>query len=400
MFYNTKAFNQTMSHNPAGPYFNTNKVTNMSYMFQNSLIFNNGDITNAGTKPLKLYTNAATTLTNMFYNAPVFNQTVGYDASGYWDTSSTSLFDSMFARTTIFNNGNTTNAGTMPLLLKTNAATNMDNMFYNCTAFNQYISHDPSNNYWNTSNLTTMTQMFKNTNIFNNSNLTDAGTKPLKLYTNNVTNMGALFGDATLFNQTIGHDASGYWNTSNVNNMSSMFTNSLLYNNGDITGSGTKPLKLYTNKVTSIDNMFSSAITFNQTISYDASAGYWDTSASTTFNSMFNGATNFNNGQTISSNIGTIPLNFKTSKATTLYSMFYNATGFNQKVSYDALNALWDTSSVTTMENVFRNAAIFNNSEDTGGTTSQLNWLLAPGVNTTNATTGSNLSSTNKIPLP
>jgi hypothetical protein len=179
-----------------------------------------------------------------------------------------------------------------------------------------------------------------------------------------------------------------------------MFINSLLYNNGDTTGSGTKPLKLYTNKVTSINNMFDSAITFNQTIGYDASAEYWDTSASTTFNSMFNGATNFNNGQTTSSNAGTIPLNFKTSKATTLYSMFYNATGFNQKVSYDALNALWDTSSVTTMENVFRNAAIFNNSEDTGGTTSQLNWLLAPGVNTTNATTGSNLSSTNKIPLP
>jgi hypothetical protein len=400
MFYNTKAFNQTMSHNPAGPYFNTNKVTNMSYMFQNSLIFNNGDITNAGTKPLKLYTNAATTLTNMFYNAPVFNQTVGYDASGYWDTSSTSLFESMFSRATIFNNGNTTNAGTMPLLLKTNAATNMDNMFYSCYAFNQYISHDPSNNYWNTNNLTTMNQMFKNATIFNNSNLTDAGTKPITLYTNNVTNMGSLFDNTTVFNQTIGHDVSGYWNTSNVNNMSSMFINSLLYNNGDTTGSGTKPLKLYTNKVTSINNMFDSAITFNQTIGYDASAEYWDTSASTTFNSMFNGATNFNNGQTTSSNAGTIPLNFKTSKATTLYSMFYNATGFNQKVSYDALNALWDTSSVTTMENVFRNASIFNNSEDTGGTTSQLNWLLAPGVNTTNATTGSNLSSTNKIPLP
>ena len=115
-----------------------------------------------------------------------------------------------------------------------------------------------------------------------------------------VTNMSAMFGVATSFNDDI-----STWDVSNVTNMSYMFYG---------------------------------ATSFNQNLST------WDVSEVTTMENMFSGATSFN--QDLST--------WDVSEVTTMYYMFNGATSFNQDLS------TWDLSGVTTMENMFNGATDFN----------------------------------------
>ena len=115
--------------------------------------------------------------------------------------------------------------------------------------------------------------------------------------------------------------------------------------------------------VTNMQSMFNGATNFNQNI------GNWDTSNVTNMSSMFQSATNFNQ------NIG----NWDTSNVTNMTSMFSSATNFNQDIgSWDTSNVTnirsvfqsainfnqdigsWDTSNVTTMESMFSGATNFN----------------------------------------
>ena len=118
--------------------------------------------------------------------------------------------------------------------------TDMDNMFYGATKFNQ-----PLNN-WDVSNVTDMSWMFYGATKFN---------QPLNNWdVSNVNNMKAMFYDATSFNQPLNK-----WDVSNVTDMSWMFWGATSFN---------QPLNNW--NVSSVNNMyemFQGATSFNQNIS-------------------------------------------------------------------------------------------------------------------------------------
>ncbi|GMH96593.1 hypothetical protein TL16_g13312, partial [Triparma laevis f. inornata] len=111
----------------------------------------------------------------------------------------------------------------------------------------------------------------------------------------------------------------GEWDVSGVNDTSKMFCG------------------FDTSSVTNMESMFDGATAFNQDLSS------FDTSSVTNMESMFRGATAFN--QDLSS--------FDTSSVTYMGRMFYGATAFNQDLSS------FDTSSVTDMGGMFEGATAF-----------------------------------------
>ena len=98
--------------------------------------------------------------------------------------------------------------------------------------------------------------------------------------------------------------------------------------------------------------MFYNAKAFNQYI------GNWNTAAVTTMNSMFSGATDFNNnGQPLTTSGGS----WNTAAVTTMTYMFYNAKAFNNGgVSLATNGDSWNTALVTNMYAMFYNAPAFN----------------------------------------
>ena len=174
-------------------------------------------------------------------------------------------------------------------------------MFYGATSFNNGGSNTINN--WDTSEVTNMSAMFYNNDVFNQN----IGSWD----TSKVTDMNYMFSITGAFNQNIGS-----WDTSNVINMSYMFNR---------------------------------AIAFNQNI------GAWNTSKVRNMRSMFEGLgigsyTVFNNGGSSTIN------NWDTSSVTNMNKMFY-ASNFNQNIGS------WDTSSVTgsnNMANMFANSTNFN----------------------------------------
>jgi len=55
----------------------------------------------------------------------------------------------------------------------------MVGMFAFAFAFNQKISYDASNNYWNTSKITYMSSMFQGATVFNNGQASNGTTQPM-----------------------------------------------------------------------------------------------------------------------------------------------------------------------------------------------------------------------------
>lgn len=93
-----------------------------------------------------------------------------------------------------------------------------------------------------------------------------------------------------------------------------------------------------------ISAMFSVAINFNQNI------GTWNTSSVLEMNSLFNGATAFNNGGSASID------DWDVSNVTDMVAVFNGASSFNQKISS------WDVSNVNNMALMFAGATNFNQS--------------------------------------
>ena len=181
--------------------------------------------------------------------------------------------------------------------------------------FGESISHDITG--WDTSNVTTMYQMFRQVSTFNQ----DIGNWD----TSKVTNMEEMFRQASTFNQDIGN-----WDTSSVTNMKRMFAYATSFNQdiGDWDVSS----------VTNMDNMFNSVAVFNQDI------GDWDVSNVTSMIAMFAGVTAFNQ------DIG----RWDVSSVIDMSDMFVSNTSFNQDISG------WDVSSVIDMDQMFYDASMFD----------------------------------------
>ncbi|MCX6727710.1 MAG: BspA family leucine-rich repeat surface protein, partial [Candidatus Saccharibacteria bacterium] len=207
-------------------------------------------------------------------------------------------------------------------------------IFFNDPLFNQDISG------WNTSNVTSMGQMFQGASSFNQD---ISGWNTSKL-----TSVYYMFADALAFNQDISgwdvskietftgmfvndplfnQDISG-WNTSSAKSLSWMFSNTTLFNQ-DISGWNTS-------NVTDMSYMFYVSAAFNQDISGWNTSNVTDMSYMFTYNAVFN--------QNISG--------WNTSKVTDMSYMFKQAYGFNQNLG------LWDVSSVTSMTDMFKSVTL------------------------------------------
>jgi surface protein len=239
----------------------TTKVTDMSYMFDSAISFNqpigNWDVSNV------------TNMSYMFGDATSFNQPIGN-----WDVSSVISMYSMFNNSS-FNqpiaNWDVSNVTDMSRMFvdspfnqpignwNVSNVTNMRRMFYG-SSFNQPIGN------WDVSNVTDMSYMFEETFVFNQ----DLSNWDVS----NVTDMYYMFTYASSFNQPIAN-----WDVSNVISMSSMFYGS----------SFNQPIANWdVSNVTNMDEMFESASSFNQPI------GNWDVSNVTNMYEMFENASSFN----------------------------------------------------------------------------------------------------------
>lgn len=242
-----------------------------------------------------------------------------YEASSFnqdisfWDTSNITNMSELFNGASKFN---------QPLNnWNTSKVTNMSKLFHAACEFNQPLDK------WDTSNVTDMSEMFSGLGLelFLHYEYNTFNQDISSWDTSNVTNMYRMFFLAAEFNQDI-----NTWNTSNVVDMSEMFSHAKAFNH---------PLNQWnTSKVTNMSKMFNLAVEFNQDISA------WNTANVTDMSGLFASAKAFNQ-----------PLNpWDTSKVTNMSQMFRWASKFNQPLND------WNTSNVKNMPKMFNGASAFN----------------------------------------
>ena len=184
--------------------------------------------------------------------------------------------------------------------------TNMSQLFKNKTTFNEDISS------WDVSNVTNMNQIFHTASAFNS---------PLNSWNvSKVTDIGYIFQNCGQFNQPLNN-----WNVSNVTTMYSGIANAPSFNQ-DLNNWNVS-------KVTQMGAMFNSAAKFNGNISS------WNTAKVISMNYMFNRTYDFNSD--ISS--------WNVSNVTNMDSMFRDSTSFNADISS------WNVSKVLNMQSIFAN---------------------------------------------
>jgi surface protein len=343
-------FNSKSGFNAPIDSWDTSNVTNMTYLFANTL-------TNGFNQPIGAWnTSKVTNMDSMFYNSGLFNQAIGA-----WNTGAVTTMQGMFWGANAFNQP----IGTW----NTGAVTNMSYMFKNASAFNQNIRGwnvnavvtKPPTDFSTGSALTeqnspvwfpivvldangktikyegsvpTLEPMFIQANprgtgtewfavvkqsmkdaISSYASGTDGPFKPTpqlpvvpfnNIVTTLMTDMSGLFNSKSGFNDPIDS-----WDTSNVINMTYLFANTL-------TNGFNQPIGAWnTSNVRNMDSMFYNSGLFNQAI------GAWNTGAVTTMQGMFWGANAFNQP------IGT----WNTGAVTNMNYMFYNALEFNQNIN-------------------------------------------------------------------
>jgi surface protein len=238
-------------------------------------------------------------------------------------------------------------------------------MFHSCTLFNSNISN------WNVSNVTAFNQMFFTAGTFNNGYAYGV-VNTLPWITTNATTLNQMFTGSAAFNSNI-----STFNVSKVVNFSQMFQNANSFNNGYASGVANQ-LPWTINTVSNVDmsSLFGAALAFNSNLGTGTTP--WNVSKVTTFASMFQSASNFNNGD------DTAPINnwnINTVSDVTMASMFNTASKFNRDISS------WNVSKVTTFTNMFQSATAFNNGDNLN-----INPItLRPGIDGWNINTVSNV---------
>jgi surface protein len=356
MFQNAESFNRVLYN------WDVSKVENFSNMFSGAYNFNNDNT------PLVWTTSSATNMSGMFQGAVAL--TIFLD----FDTSKVENFSNMFNGALNFNNGEEGNGTSQVtdfsdnrLEWNTSSAINMSGMFQNTYSFNRYLYN------WDVNKVTDFSNMFNRAYAFNNGDTGPNGNHPLEWSINTTENvtMSSMFQNAIMFDQQLRE-----WDTSSVTNMNSMFLGAIAFNQG--------LSNLNVNNVTDFTSMFNGAYAFNNGYSGNdiiSSLGWtfnstndvvmsnmfantksfnqtlpWDVSFVTLFDSMFNGAEKFNNGDT--GNNGNIPLvwTINTNKNVDMNGMFQNAVAFNQNI-----DSLLTTGTVFDFSNMFNGAEKFNN---------------------------------------
>jgi len=238
--------------------------------------------------------------------------------------------------------------------------TDMSNLFKNKYGFNEDISN------WDVSKVTDMSGMFSGCGKFNN------GGHPLNWNVSNVESMNSMFYGCENFNQPLNWIVSNVedmrnmfngckkfdqplnWNVSKVEDMSNMFNECYLFN---------RPLNWNVSKVENMAFMFVMCKNFNQplTLTWDDVSNVtdmsgmfidckkfnqplnWNVSNVTNMAFMFQDCKDFNNGGH--------PLNWDVSNVENMNSMFINCTNFNQPLTWDGED--WVISRVQNMDDMF-----------------------------------------------
>ena len=321
-------------------------------------------------------TTAVTNMSNIFKD-----QNITYDISG-WDTQNVTTFEGAFQNATNFNaqigKWNTSKATTMKNMFNgatsfnqdiatwvVDKVTDMEGMFQGATSFNKTLKYqiDLSNFYFNIYRLSGTTKQYLKESTSSTGNFTSTTTlSDAAIFSHNIS------GDIQ-YMRIVGGRADGtdprkivqlYQNTLSAINLNTFNTNvnasttqaNYLSPNGTPTWSNENGFQVFGGGWLSGETSTSDAV-WKMDVSV-VNGYYWDTSSVTKFTSMFNGATQFNNGGAS----GTIPINWKINNRAgvdvVMSSMFKSATSFNQNIS------TWDVTRVRSFANMFEGATAFN----------------------------------------
>ena len=254
---------------------------------------------------------SATNMQQMFQNC---TNLTDVSSLTNWNVKSVTTMQQMFANCASLTNLSAAN-------WDVSNVTNMQNMFYNCT---NLINISATN--WDVSNVINMNQMF-----YNCTNLTDISS--LSAWnTSNVTSMYSMFQNCSKLS-----DVSGLanWNVSNVSLMVSTFQDCT--NLTDISG-----LSIWnTSNVTNMSSMFKNCANL---INVNGLAN-WNVGSVTNIQELFNGCTNLSDISGLSA--------WNTSNVIYMSNIFHNCVNLT---NVGALSN-WNTSNVTTMSGMFQQCA-------------------------------------------
>jgi surface protein len=363
-FYGASSFNQDLSGwTPSG-------ITSMYRFARNASSFNNGGVTGSGQGLDNWDVSNVTNFSEMFYNATPFSCDLGswtLKTSGDLNMSSGFRSCSNFTGQGLgnWNTERVTNwqqcfqsSGanfpvTHPNYWEMPPGVNVFRMFQSCPFnggmasgvsggrnFEVKFSTDPADEY-------NFADLFAYASSFNQ----DISTDSVNGYwdVSRVKSFQSWFRFATNFNQDLGN-----WDVSHAENFGSMFAGTSM-NNGGVGGIGVGLDTWDVSSATSMGGMFSStpfnqninswtfpnctsmSLMFQQARDFDQPLDNWTMTNVNDISDMFNNARSFNQ------NIG----GWDVSGVTDMHGLFEGALSFNQDLSS------WDTSSVTDMSNMW-----------------------------------------------